>query len=153
MKRMIAALAGCLIIVALAGCQQSDHQLAERLTELHRVDHTVPTNEPDRIFTWIVPIDGRDDLAVAVCNLDGISQGEAMIVDRKTLETLWAFGGGQAELVEDVSTRRVDSRGYSIVRAYISTARGRHLGFHEVIVHDDNTVEGRQTVSFADEYR
>jgi hypothetical protein len=151
MKRIIAALVPCLLVLTLASCQQTDHQLAERLTELHRVDHSVPTNEPDRIFTWIVPINGRDDLAVAVCNLDGISQGEAMIVDRATLETLWAFGGGQAELVADVSTRRIKTG--SIVRAYISTARGRYLGFHEVIIHDDNTVKGLQSVSFTDDAR
>ncbi len=151
MKRMTAILIPCFIVLTLIGCVQTDHELAERLTELHRVDPAEATNEPDRIFTWIVPINGRPDLAVAICSLDGLSQGEAMIVDRNTLETLWAFGGGQAELVADVSTRRIEAG--SIVRAYISTARGRYLGFHEVLIHDDDSVKGLQTISFTDDAR
>ena len=149
MKSLVTTSCLCLLLTGLLGCQESDDQLAVRLTELHRVDHSVPTNEPDPIYGWIVPVAGRPDLAVAVYFLDGIHQGGADVVERDSLNILCGFGGGQTEHVVDISTRRV--QGGSIVRFYTTTARSRLVKLNVVLIHDDNTVEGLRTVSFVEQ--
>ena len=124
----------------LLGCQVSNDGLADRLTDSLRVDQTVPTNEPDLVCHQIVSVAGRDDLAVGICELDGLQRGEAFLVERDTLNILRRFGGGQAEYVDAVTTRRVKTG--TLIKAYITATIGDDpRGIEQIVIHEDNTIE------------
>ena len=108
---------------------------------LNREKPNTGDNEQDLIVTDVLPVEGRDDLAVAVCIYWGLGQGYAFLTRRDIFpyEELAMFGGDQYECVESVTSRRTPDG--TIITVTHSTLRGNDAGTEELLVRTDGSLQ------------
>lgn len=108
---------------------------------LAREEPRAGSNEPDLIVTEVLPVEGQDDFAIAVCQYRDLWQGYALLVRRNEFpfEQLAMFGGDQVQYVESVTSRLTPAG--SIITASHKTVRGNDAGTEELLIRTDGSLK------------
>jgi hypothetical protein len=123
--------------------------VAGEVVAAQRVNRAVAgtsANEPDLIVRDVLAVEGRDDLAIVVCEEHGLLQGYALLLQLGTHppeELIW-FNGEQCDYIDSVSTEQTADGALITVRH--KTCHGNDSGTETVVVRPDNSLRWIETL-------
>lgn len=107
---------------------------------LNRLKSESGLNEPDLRVTDLLPVEGKDQLAIAICRYTN-GQGYAILIRRNQLpfEQLAMFGGDQYEQVNSLTSKRTSNG--TVITVNHKTIRGNNAGIEKLLIRKDGSLK------------